>query len=79
MSSQLTSPEQSALPSMSERAAVAVGLGQFQRAGQDLSLLMKISPEIRYKIFRYLLSTSYTKRLLGYYDDVSNRRYQLPA
>ena len=40
---------------MLERAAVAVGLGQIQRAGQESSLLMKLPPEIRCKIFRYLL------------------------
>lgn len=64
---------------MSERAAVAVGLGQVQQAGQELSLLMELPPEIRCKIFRYLLSTSYTKRPLGSYDDVSNYRSQVPA
>ena len=69
----LTSPDQSTLPPMSERAVVALGLGQVQQARQEFSLLMELPSEIRCKIFRYLLSTRYTKRPLTYYDDVSNR------
>ena len=56
-----------------ERAIVADGLGQVKRADQRGPLLMELPSEIRCKIFRYLLSTRYTKRSLGYYDDVSIR------
>ena len=58
---------------MSERAAVAEGPGKFQGTRQKQSLLMKLPSEIRCEIFRYLLSTKYTKRPLTYYDDMSNR------
>ena len=59
------------LPPMMEKAVVADSLGQVQRADQRGPLLMALPSEIRCKIFRYLLSTRYTKRSLGYYDDVS--------
>lgn len=77
--SQLTSPGQITLPPVMEKAVVADGLGQVQRARQRRSLLMELPSDIRCEIFRYLLSTRYTKRPLGYYDDVSNHRYQSPA
>ena len=56
---------------MMEKAVVANGLGQAQLPRQRTSLLIALPSEIRCEIFRYLLSTRYTKRPLGYYDDVS--------
>lgn len=75
----LTSPGQITLLPMLKRAVVADGRGQIQPAGQRSPLLMELPSEIRCEIFRYLLSTRYTKRPLSYYDDVSNHRYQSPA
>ena len=74
---QLTSPGQikTTLPPMLERAVVADGPGRAQRARHKSSLLMELPPEIRCEIFRYLLSTRYTKRPLVHYDDVSNHGY----
>ena len=62
---------------MMERAEVTDGLVRVQQSLQRRSLFMELPSEIRCEIFRYLLSTSYTNRPLGYYDEVSNHRYQL--
>lgn len=73
--SQPTGPGQITPPPMMERAVVADSIGEVQRGCQRRSILLELPPEIRCEIFRYLLSTRYTKRPRVCYDDVSYYRY----